>query len=128
MSHIGVHLRVWRKEAGLTQRAVADACGVDHTYISRIEAGRHNPSLDLLREFAGLFGVPFLDVCRAARRVPKDVSREELERLWWIEHEQAKVFSANCQRAWQYIADRGLNKDFADWEPSESVDVQERAA
>lgn len=80
----GEQLRVWRAAAGLTQVALAERCGVDHTYVSKLEHGRSPaPSLALLRSFAASLGVTFDAMCRAAGRVPDEMTRAELERDWW---------------------------------------------
>lgn len=53
MSEFGQYLRTVRKERGLTQRALAARVGVDHTYISKIEAGAFPPpSVRTLRRMA----------------------------------------------------------------------------
>ncbi|MGC4107320.1 MAG: ABC transporter substrate-binding protein [Thermomicrobiales bacterium] len=41
-----------RKQAGLTQRQVAEAMGTDQGNIARLESGRHMPSIRLLQKFA----------------------------------------------------------------------------
>lgn len=43
-----------RRQAGMTQRALADRVGVDHTYLSKIEHGRTElpPSAALIRRLA----------------------------------------------------------------------------
>lgn len=41
-----------RKEAGHSQEAFAHVCGVHRTYMTGIERGRHNVSLDILERLA----------------------------------------------------------------------------
>ncbi len=41
-----------RKEKGLTQQALADACGIHVSNIRRYEAGTNQPTLDVLRQLA----------------------------------------------------------------------------
>ena len=41
-----------RKEKGLTQEALALLCGIDRTYIGRLERGERNPSLLILDKIA----------------------------------------------------------------------------
>ena len=47
-----------RKAAGLSQEAFADRCGFARSYMSRIERGRGNPSLDAIETLAGALKVP----------------------------------------------------------------------
>lgn len=49
-------LIVLRKEKGLTQRQVADQLGVTRSFYGMIETGDRNPTLDLARRIAELFG------------------------------------------------------------------------
>ena len=44
----GEKLRQLRREKGLTQEAFADLCGLDRTYISGLERGKRNPSLNAI--------------------------------------------------------------------------------
>lgn len=55
---LGRHIKARRKDAGMTQRELADACGVDFTYISKIENGRIEsaPSRVLLVRIADCLG------------------------------------------------------------------------
>ena len=79
MTDLGVMLRDGRKRAGMTLREVSDACGVDFTYISKIENNRERsaPSNALLEKFAALYGLDSDDVFVAAGKCPPDL----LERL-----------------------------------------------
>jgi len=43
---------ILRKERGLTQQALADACGIHVSNIRRYEAGTNQPTLDVLRQLA----------------------------------------------------------------------------
>lgn len=45
LSNFGKNLRKHRADAGLSQEALADLCGLDRTYISGIERGLRNVSL-----------------------------------------------------------------------------------
>ena len=53
---IGLRIREKRKNCGYTQEELAEALGISATYLSRIENGRRNLSLDLL-----------VDLCRELR-------------------------------------------------------------
>ncbi|MBU4681441.1 helix-turn-helix transcriptional regulator [Cedecea davisae] len=48
----GQRVRKLRLEAGLSQEAFADKCGLDRTYISGIERGVRNPTLEVIAVIA----------------------------------------------------------------------------
>jgi transcriptional regulator with XRE-family HTH domain len=48
----GGRVRELRQKAGLSQEAFADHCGLDRTYISGIERGKRNVSLENLKVLA----------------------------------------------------------------------------
>lgn len=45
-------MRVWRKKAGLSQEKLAEKANLHPTYISRVESGRINISLDAMVRIA----------------------------------------------------------------------------
>ena len=49
----GQRVLALRKAAGFTQEAFADKCGFARSYMSRIERGKANPSLDAIETLAG---------------------------------------------------------------------------
>ncbi|MHC8413737.1 helix-turn-helix domain-containing protein [Pseudomonas sp. Hz4] len=48
----GNRIRELRLATGMTQEAFADRCGFARTYMSRIETGGANPSLDAIQTLA----------------------------------------------------------------------------
>jgi transcriptional regulator with XRE-family HTH domain len=46
---VGAEIRQLRLDAGLTQRVVADAAGIDQSYLAQVELGRSEPSLTVLQ-------------------------------------------------------------------------------
>lgn len=48
----GERIRELRRATGLSQEAFADHCGLDRTYISGIERGKRNVSLENLKVLA----------------------------------------------------------------------------
>lgn len=50
-------MRELRQAASLSQEAFADLCGLDRTYISSIERGKRNVSLENLRVLAKALNV-----------------------------------------------------------------------
>lgn len=106
----GEQLREWRKLAGLSQQALADACGVDFTYISKVENGNSKPpATETLHKMADACGIHRMLICRAAKRFPKPITKAELEAQWWLQYDMLKAYD-------QFIADRGLDKDWAMYE------------
>lgn len=55
-AYIGAKLREWRQEAGLTLTGVAAAVDLSVGYISQIERGLANPSLETLKRLADVLG------------------------------------------------------------------------
>ncbi|WP_338883405.1 MULTISPECIES: helix-turn-helix domain-containing protein [Xenorhabdus] len=47
-SLFGQRIRYLRIEAGMSQEAFADKCGLDRTYVSGIERGVRNPTLEII--------------------------------------------------------------------------------
>lgn len=54
----GKRVSALRKAAGLSQEAFADRCGFARSYMSRIERGQGNPSLDAIETLASGLKVP----------------------------------------------------------------------
>ena len=54
----GQRIAALRRSAGLSQEAFADRCGFARSYMSRIERGGANPSLDAIEVLAGALRVP----------------------------------------------------------------------
>lgn len=46
-----------RLDTGLSQEAFADRCGFARSYMSRLERGNANPSLDAIEKLAAAFDV-----------------------------------------------------------------------
>ena len=59
---IGARLKSLRRGRGLTQDQVAERTGLSVNYLSRIERGLENPTLDTLLSLAGALKVDPLDL------------------------------------------------------------------
>ncbi len=70
---VGSRARAKREALGQTQQELADAVGVTHQHISRIESGQASPSIDLVVRLASTFGVTTDELLTGADRVPVDV-------------------------------------------------------
>jgi transcriptional regulator with XRE-family HTH domain len=71
----GRRLRKLRTQKGLTLRALAEAVGVDFSYLSKIENGRagYLPGADNIRALAATLGADPLELLELAGKVPPEV-------------------------------------------------------
>jgi transcriptional regulator with XRE-family HTH domain len=58
---VGERIKVLRKQAGLTQEQLAEQVGLDARHLSRLEVGRHFPSLDSLERIAEKLNQPLAE-------------------------------------------------------------------
>ena len=61
----GVRIRHLRSQAGLSQEAFADRCGLDRTYMSGIERGKRNVSLRNIEVIARTLGLSISQLTEA---------------------------------------------------------------
>lgn len=54
----GAQVKALRIASGLSQEALADLCGFARSYMSRIERGEANPSLDAIEVLSGALSLP----------------------------------------------------------------------
>lgn len=60
--HLGEAIRDLRKEAGLSQAVFGERCGFYQTYLSRIENGSANPTLNAIEVIAKALGMSVFDL------------------------------------------------------------------
>ncbi len=76
---LGFRIKELRAEHGLTQEELAERSGMFRTYMSRVESGVANPTLTMLYQIAGAFGVDVRELltpvtsANVARRVKSSV-------------------------------------------------------
>lgn len=70
---IGQRVKRERLEQNMTQRELAERVNVGVPHISKIEAGRENPSDELLARIAEVFGLETEELLLVARRLPDGV-------------------------------------------------------
>jgi transcriptional regulator with XRE-family HTH domain len=58
----GLRIAALRKAARVSQESLADRCGFARSYMSRIERGKANPSLDAIETLAEGLKVPVRDL------------------------------------------------------------------
>lgn len=68
---LGFRVRELRVATGLSQEAFADRCGFARSYMSRVERGGANPSIDALEVLAIALGVQIKDLFTEAPIKPK---------------------------------------------------------
>ena len=56
------NLKRYRKQARLSQEALAHAASIDRTYVSQLERAQVNPSLAVLVRVAGVFEITLCDL------------------------------------------------------------------
>ncbi len=54
---LGMRIRTLRRERDWTQEKLAEAAAMDRSYLADIEAGRRNPTLDVIWRIAEAFSV-----------------------------------------------------------------------
>ena len=55
---VGITIRELRKERGMSQETFAYESGIDRRYMSDIENGKRNISIDILERIADKLGIP----------------------------------------------------------------------
>lgn len=60
--NIGDTIAKLRLQRGLSQEALADKCGVHRTYISQLERGLKNPTLNVLQKISKAMDVPLSEL------------------------------------------------------------------
>lgn len=63
---LGQVIRRYRVAAGLSQEQLAERSGLHATYLSQIETGKRNLSVQVLRRVAAGLGVPAAELVAAA--------------------------------------------------------------
>jgi transcriptional regulator with XRE-family HTH domain len=65
----GLCVRTLRQEQGWTQVEFSERCGFYQTYLSRIENGQANPTLNAMEVIATGFGLSFFELIERVRMV-----------------------------------------------------------
>jgi transcriptional regulator with XRE-family HTH domain len=66
---LGICIRDRRIDSGMSQVEFGEKCGFYQTYLSRIENGRANPSLNAFQVIATALGISVFDLFEEASRV-----------------------------------------------------------
>ena len=67
LRQFGRAVRDQRMKKGLTQQQLADACGLDISYIGGIERGQRNPTLGVIHSIAMVLGSKISEMTKKAK-------------------------------------------------------------
>jgi transcriptional regulator with XRE-family HTH domain len=96
----GQKLREFRQEKGMTLRALAEATGVDFTYLSKIENDKvgYLPGAETIRDLAQALGVDAIELLELANKLPPELA--------------ALAGNANARRFFQRAGEIASPKDW----------------
>ena len=77
IDNLGEHIKTLRKERGLQQKEVSVEVGIDQSNYSKIENGRREPSVTILKKLADLFEVSVDYIIEPNEDLPKEVIIED---------------------------------------------------
>ena len=80
---LGVRMRLRRKELGLSLRALGAKTDLSAAFLSQVERGTTNPSLDSLRRIAKALDVPFFYFFTESESKPPVVRKDERFKVSW---------------------------------------------
>jgi transcriptional regulator with XRE-family HTH domain len=63
----GKAVKELRLKKAMSQQQVADACGLDISYVGQIERGQRNPTLGVMQGLASVLGVKISELLRKAK-------------------------------------------------------------
>ncbi len=72
--YLGQVIRSLRQEAGMSQIVFGERCGFYQTYLSRIENGQANPTLNALEVVASALGISVFDLFDRVRHAMESSS------------------------------------------------------
>ena len=78
---LGARIKELRRQAQMTQEVLAERVGLDARHLSRLEVGRHFPSLDSLERLAVALNVQLIDFFQFADQGDTNALRAELARF-----------------------------------------------
>lgn len=67
---LGMRIKFLRNQRKWSQEDLAFAANINKNYISDLENGRRNPSLDILERIAIAFGITLADLFRGVETIP----------------------------------------------------------
>lgn len=79
MTKIGNVLKHLRIAARIKQKKMADQLGISPTYLSMIENGQREPSVEILEKYAASLNVPMAFLVLQSENNPPGLNSEQLE-------------------------------------------------
>ena len=67
---VGINIRRWRLERGLSQEDVAHRVGIDLSYFGQIERGKRNPTIAVLGRIADALDTPLVQFLDSVPEAP----------------------------------------------------------
>jgi transcriptional regulator with XRE-family HTH domain len=77
----GLKVKELRQAGGMSQEAFADRCGFARSYMSRVERGGANPSLDAVEVLATALGVEVKQLFDAPTTTAVDVKKQSPRKI-----------------------------------------------
>ncbi len=71
LEQFGTCIRSLRLQKGLSQVEFGERCGFYQTYLSRIENGRANPTLNAIEVIANTLGLTVFDLFDKVKEIPR---------------------------------------------------------
>ena len=67
---LGMRIRYLREKKRYSQLDFANECGINRNYLCDLEAGRRNPTLDILERIATGFGISLEELFKGIENIP----------------------------------------------------------
>jgi transcriptional regulator with XRE-family HTH domain len=112
---LGLRVKELRAVTGLSQEAFADKCGFARSYMSRVERGGANPSVDALEVLAIALGVQVKDLFNDTK--PKATKKAPAHLSWVPFAADGSHFGPHLKQAQGFtVGDKEDETCFADYE------------
>ena len=94
--NLGIAILQLRKQQGLSQERLALEADIDRRYMSDVENGKRNISLDIIERIASRLGIEVCELLRYAENVGKDALTIDSLKEWLCEtdHEDTVVLES----------------------------------
>lgn len=95
-TNLGIAILQLRKQQGLSQERLALEADIDRRYMSDVENGKRNISLDIIERIASRLGIEVSELLRYAENVGKDALTIDSLKEWLCEndHEDTVVLES----------------------------------